>query len=516
MINEDMKKLIIAIVMTMGMALPSQAQSDQDALISAIDTIVRKYSLEHHQVVADIVEEAYERVRKNAETVERIAECYYSRHTKDSAMCFTYINRSLAVDSTYAPTYVLAAKAMKGERYKDQALQWYERGIRNCPEGIQIYEAYANTLAADKDYDGALAILDRLQKNNPAANVNLMRARLYNNQNDESGGDVDSGIAQQMLEAFAGTSIADMEENDAYNYIYTLYKLNRYDECAEKAGEALGKFPKNNSIQKFNFRSIMQLKDFNGAITAFDKWIVIDGAELEVFDYRQYALALYNVKRFEDARAAFEKVITLDDAEQKDKDWADGNIVACYGQMASAFVNNKEYDKAISFFETFMKQRKEAGTMTGLILNTFGNLWLTKGQAVTDENEKESAYLEADKMFKQVVDNFSSEYKNYANALGYMGLLRYIKDPDGQKALGKDVFEKYVEVVNANNLLDETGFKFRMCQAYNYLALVACTHDHKYQIAKDYCYKVLEMEGTGLNRQKAQAQSLLEDVLEKK
>ena len=89
-------------------SLPLSAQSDPEAAMTALDSVVRKYS--HYKNVLDpYVEKIYKKFDNNSEVITGIAKAYYSFSRPEGRMYYTFVTR----DSANAYKYINLAIATK-------------------------------------------------------------------------------------------------------------------------------------------------------------------------------------------------------------------------------------------------------------------------------------------------------------------------------------------------------------------------------------------------------------------
>lgn len=438
-------------------SLPLSAQSDPEAAMAALDSVVRKYS--HYKNVLDpYVEKIYKKFDNNSEVITGIAKAYYSFSrpegqmyytfvTRDSANAYKYINLAIANDRSYVPAYIHGGDIQLTMGNRDAALDWYRRAIaadKFVPDG---YLSYLD-VALDADSSAAVSTMSSIRDCLPAYPVELAVARAYERRSD----------VRRAIGFYDKADRDSMDVDDLVSYAIYHYLLGNFDSSLGVALYGHGRFPGNAALDRLAFWNYTDLKKYDEALEFAGRLFHdADTADIQSKDYLYYGYAYLGKQRYADAVDMFGKVASFDDATEKDKVTAMQKIVKAYRELG-------DYDKAEVACLAYIDKRQKDSLLSAYDLNLLAEIYIEKGDTLSGEGRAE-AWRRADSVLTVMSERFPA---NADYALYRQLTLANGQDPESAKGLGVPYAQRLIAVVEAmpdrTSLADE-----RMKAACHYL-----------------------------------------------
>lgn len=274
-------------------------------------------------------------------------------------------------------------------------------------------------------------------------------------------------------------------------YASALYVAKDYVAALEQANTTLAKNPKNTHMLRLEMFTYYDLKDYAKALTIGEKYFATAKPENIAWqDYRYYGLILKENKLDQQAIENFEKAIAK---EPKQAD--------LYKELATAYENKEDYQKAIPFYEKFVN------TAPSVSLNdylAYGRAYYMLGNNVTDTTNidlKNSYYHKADSVFSYITEKAPQIYQGY----WWRARANAALDPDTKTGLAKPYYEQTLEKIAASES-SPTSVKLEACNYLGYYYYLqydtAVRNKQKADIeparasAIEYWQKVLELDPT--------------------
>lgn len=373
-------------------SMPMQAQNDQDALIAAIDTIVRKYS--HEPVHLDIIEEIIGKGKydKNAKLIARIARCYYQYQwveedgvrrqifgTREPEKAYKFIHRALHLDTTCVDAYLIAADIETNELRREEAGEWFRKGLEQCPNSQDLAIAYSTYKAAD-NLDDAIEELKKKGESDASFNTNLEIARLHIRMNEATG---QPHYLTAAAPYFQKCRLTDLTEDDLKIFLIGLNVAQLWQELKTASEHGVKNYPGVYSITSYYYQSLVNLKEWDEALKAYQMLQTTDKYKVDPRNEAYLGNVYRGLKRYDEAMAQYEKVLNMED--QSGASIANNGIKATMDEQVKAFIKDKRFDEAVALYQKFVERRRAEGKLDGTIYGNYANIYLQ--QSLTVEGE---------------------------------------------------------------------------------------------------------------------------------
>lgn len=451
-------------------------RDDPDAASKAFAALIKKYRGElalqaNGELMDKFIEENCKTYFKTDPSVYKsIAEAFWY-DMADTARAMGYADKSLAINPQYTPAYII-----KGEVYawcKDsvKAQEWYEKAVSANPTDPKGYEAIARLKMFQPDATAAEQAYARAKLAIPTYPANLKIARMYDLRANRI-------INGKLKDAVTGTSTtnaiqyfekAERDSMEEYDYaafagwLYASGKLNKayYAKGLEVAEEGLQRFPEDPQINRMALYCSVMSQQFQNSLSYADKLMNSKDTTINHTDYRYVARAYLGKKNLTKGINAFEELLAREDATDEDRSYA-------IGQIATAYKDLGEYDKADAAYADYIKKRKEANTLTFYDLWTYAQMYMDKAEE-SNGDAVVQAYMKADEIYAEAAKLDLEQ--------AYMALYQQISirtkdiiDPGNKKGLAVEPAKQVVALLSTKGEL--TGnVKAVMIAACNFLGV---------------------------------------------
>ena len=494
-------KYIMCMVLMLTVVMPTKAQNDERALAAAVDTIIRVYT--QTNIVDRIVEDAFEK-RKTAYMATRIAKSYYNYneepdkykdmfhkirqfHRNDTAMAFKYIRRALAIDPKYGEAYVTACDILDYDGQTEEGLKWLLRGEQQNPNDSSLCLANA-TILARTDLNAAVAKLEVFKTVNPAFPVNLYIARIYD-KIDVKGNEYRS----QVAEYYGKIDKSQMTQGDMETYVMSLFYSGQNDECNLQAEEGLKYFPRSLALNRFFFRSLIPLKKYAEAITAFDNLKASENSILEIRDTINYAAALAGMKKYDAAMALYDEILTKPHLSENDRNATNTYINQCMQARVKDYTDMGEYQQAIDFYSEFIAKRRAEGKLDDMMNYTLANIYID-WSAEQNGQEKVATLMKADKILEDAIANVKMKGNAVTFAAVRIFSIYFKIDPTAESGVGIPAINLYERLLMADGETPTGSNASRLVMAYRYMMGYYAYAKADYKTAMVYADKILDID----------------------
>lgn len=451
----------------------AHAQNDERALAAAIDSIVRIYT--EADIVNKFVDEIFEK-HKSAYLATRIAKSYYNYneesdvykdkyhklrhyHKNDTVNAFKYINRAIAVDPKYPRAYIVAADILDYDGQTEEAMKWLERGMVNSPNDSSLYVSQAEILART-DIEAAKAKLEELKKADPSIPVELFIARIYD-KIDIRGNE----YRDQVAEYYGKIDKTKMTQGDLESYVMSLFYSGQGEECNSQAEEGLKRFPHSLALNRFYLRSLIPLKKYSEALTAFENLKKADKVIIEIRDTMAYANALVGLKRYDEAMTIYDGLLKKTDLSDGDRNATNIYVNQCMAARVKDYTSMGEYQKAIDMYEDFMRKREAMKMVTDDMRSNYVNIFFDWAEELNGP-ERVDKLMAADR----ILEDIANVSKDNAALFAYWRLVRVYYQVDGraESGAGLPCVEQLERIIMSNGAdISPTNIN-RLVAAYNY------------------------------------------------
>ena len=494
-------KDIVCWVLFMFVAMPAHAQSDERALAAAVDTIVRVYT--QTNIVDRIVEDAYEK-HKTAYLATRIAKSYYNYneeadkykdqfhkirqfHRNDTAMAFKYINRAIAIDPKYGEAYVTACDILDYADNTEEGMKWLQRGEKLNPNDSSLCLASA-TILARTDLNAAIAKLEEFQKINPSFPVNLYIARIYD-KIDVKG----NAYRAQVAEYYSKIDKSRMTQGDIETYVMSLFYSGQNEECNIQAEDGLKYFPRSLALNRFYFRSLIPLKKYAEAMTAFDNLKASENSILEVRDSINYAAALAGTKKYDAAMKLYDEILAKPHLSDNDRDATNIYVNQCMQSRVKGYTDMGDYQQAVDFYSDFLEKRRAEGKVDDMMNYTLANIYIDWA-AEQNGQEKVATLMKADRILENAIAN--AQRKSNAITFSAVRIFSiYFKiDPSAESGVGVPAINQFEQLLTADGNVPTGSNATRLVTAYRYMMGYYAYAKSDYKTAMVYADKILDLD----------------------
>ena len=488
-------RYILAALTVWATVLPTVAQTDVDATITAVRKVIKN----HERNALPFVEsEILSKYKKNAEVLTAIAGAC---DDFDSTLTFSYIDKVFAVNANYVPAYIVKGKSYRRRGDYDQALLWFDKAIAANPNDSTGYLAYADVLVRQGDLDGAAQKMASQLQYNPTSNIYAEIGVMYT---DYGGMD----YVNEAISSFEKADVSRMTSGQVEKYVRLLHAagssgagVGAYNRADSILDMALLKYPSNANLNRLMLKNSVTVKKYDKALDAADALFnKSDSLTIDLDDFLNYGSAYIGLRRYDDAIAMYHKCIDFEikredyksdvlyDRAKKDefknKGKAMEKIVEAYNAMGYT-------DEAIAEYGKYIEYKKDAGILSSADLNNFA-IQYSKQAEILNGEEKLSAYRKSFEIFGEMARLALTEDGMLDNAvIGYVQrviLAANILDRERKEQLAVPDAEEIVKLCPVDSELNRTQLSC-LKTAVRYLILVY--DDQKQYKRKGIYWKIL-------------------------
>lgn len=469
--------LCLLALMTMC-ALPAKAQrNDPDAAVKALTKVIKKWNISPNNLER-AVEDICSKYKKEPSVYNGAAEAFWWNGA-DSARAIKYANKAIAIDSKYAPAYVLQGNIWA--YYKDtlRAKKWYEKAITANPQSPLGYEANARIMELSGDLDGAVATLEKATTANPQYPFHLKAARIYERHIKEDN-DVGGNMAKAIVH-YEQIEPDSMECDDVVRYANHYRGMHDYNKFFEIVEPYLEKYSSDPDLNRQCLYSNVETKRYQEAEKFANRLIAAPGSVPKSIDYKYFVRTYMGENKYEDAIEISKKWMGLAIAEDSDKQYAIGKIAEAYKELG-------EFEKAEDAYAEYISSREAAGKTTENDINEYAKLYLNKADE-SNGSEKIAAYMKADSIY----DVMANKFIHLADqALNQRFKISFELHPDPTDGYALPVCNRLISTLLAKSSLDDTR-KGWLVKAYEYLGYYNVKNNH-FRKGKEYYQKILAID----------------------
>lgn len=498
--------MALATIPCIGQNYKNRNVTDINAAIKGIEKIIKnekKVQANTKQIEA-VVAEICEKQKKNPDLYWGAANAFWYK-SRDSLNAFRYADKALAIDAKYVPSFMLKGEILTHCGDTVEAENWYRKGIAVNPQDTRCYVRIAN-LKAEKNPEEAIAILTELKKAVPTFPLNREIGRLYERRVNKFGSTEDMNLAVKYYE------IAEQDSMQASDYVNLAGYYNGaanggnkayYNRMLETTEQGLAKFPNDFYLNRVALMAAVGASsittDAEAKRSILDRGLIYGKKVFEIgdtlivpTDYKNYGSALLKRGKTNEAIKLFTTLMNdVPSATDQDRSYA-------IGQIASAYKELGDYDKADQAYTQYISEREKKGTLT------FSDLWsyaeMYRDKAIeSNGQEKIDAYLKADEIYGRIPDKFLTNA-----ALAYYRQIEIRTqeeiDPEYKKGLAEKPSLAIYSLIQAKAELtsQDKAFLERACR---YLGWYYYNNQNNSRKARPYWMKLHELlpEDTSIN-----------------
>lgn len=463
-------------------ALPATAQrKDTDAAVKALTKVIKKWS-NTPKTLDNAVENICSKYKKEPSVYNGAAEAFWWNGA-DSAHAIKYANKAIAIDSKYAPAYVLQGDIWR--HYKDtvMAKKWYEKAITANPQSTVGYEAYAKMIE-ESDPDGAVAMLEKITAAHPEYPFHLKAARIYDRQTENHRGEY---LYTKAISHYEQVEPDSMECGDVISYTRIYWGLKDYNKCLAILEPYMSKYTSDSYFNNLCLQTSVEAGQYSKAEQFANNFLSSAHDSIRKTQYYKYCIRTYmGLKKYEEAIEVSKTLMGLDIATDEDKQYAIGKIADAYSELG-------EFDNAVDAYTEYIGSREKTNKLTAWDLNAFAELYKNKAK-ISNGNEKTVALMKADSIYNTMANKFlqNSDYALYQR----YDITTQIHGYKDGAAL--DICNKLVSTLLAKGELNNTN-KARLVAAYQYIAADYVYRLSNFKKAKEYYQKIVAINPNDKN-----------------
>lgn len=453
------------------------AAADAESLLGQIG--VAKSELKVNEKEAKkTLENIYKKNKKNIVVVLEVAKAFYDNDMVaegDKA-----VEEAKKSDKSNPLIYILegdrqlkAGKTGDAAMQYDQAIHFDGNNVLALIKGGKVYETINPSIAIEQ-FKKAMEI-------DPSNTlVNRYLAKVYSS----------SGRHPQAIAIYREYFMNDNYNLEDIRYFATsLYFNKNYADAKEILEQGLKRDDKNFVFNRLMMYSQKELKDYeDGLATAskfFDLRAATDSGYIDL-DYINYGELLSKNGKIDEALVAYKKAIELNP-----------DNVNLFKDLAASMASNKLNAEAAEYMNHYLEAMGEESEASDYY--TLGRYYQSAGQALQQDTLPEAQaksvemYKKADAAFEVVTERLPENYLGYFMRGGANALL----DPDMKQGLAKPFYEKTIEIIKANDEVEQR--KNIILTSYQYLAIlnyynfVDSKSSEAKALAKEYCEKYCEL-----------------------
>ncbi|WP_162053618.1 tetratricopeptide repeat protein [Pontibacter pamirensis] len=354
----------------------------------------------------DYLKQALERDRDNALANVILGDAYLQLKKGGEAM--SSYDRAIQLDENYATAYLRRGQLYTSSRNYNEAEEAFKKAIAIDPNFAPAYSDLGELYYFAGQYDQALSTFQKY---------------------------VD--MAEDTPETRA-------------KYASFLFLTKNYDKALQEAEQVLQTQPDNTVMNRLRAYSYMELGQPEKALQAIEEYMQkVDQSKLIAEDYEYYGRILNKNKQSEKAIVNLEKALQMNNAN-----------VELYAELANAYANNNQYDKAIEVYE----RKRTNVEPSNADYYYMGNIYMMAGEEKAAANDRTAAnqfFQQADSTYGKVTET------NPTYAYGHLWRARAqaSQDPETEEGLARPHYEEFIKIAGE----DKDKYKRDLIEANSYL-----------------------------------------------
>jgi tetratricopeptide (TPR) repeat protein len=392
-----------------------------------------------------------------------IGDAYLFSKKPNGAKAVDYLSRSRDIDPKSASTYAHMGDAYQLVGDMGRAMSSYESAVEKDKTNLEAYMSMARIWKTSRQTDLAIEKVEsaiKLNDNYAPAYKELVQLYIDKKQYDK---------VVAPLEKY--TSLAGSDVKAKVRLVkFLCYQAKDYERAISEGEKLVISNPEEYTLHRWLAWSYGEIEKWQESYDHSAKLLAAldQDKSRQSFptDIEYYAKAALKIKKFEEAAMLYEKLMVVDTSRSKNTDF--------YGVIAKAYLDNKEFGKAVEYF----KKRETYSPLNG-----------TEQANLATAYYRLKQYSEAETSFKKVVEaspTYTYGYYMIAKCKDNMEL-----DPANKTGLAKEAFIKFVEVAST----DKEKNKKNLIEAYDYLGRLAINTEPIDKVnATSYYEMILELD----------------------
>lgn len=405
---------------------------------------------------------------KNVEVLNAVAEAYLTASTKDIVRALAILEKSKTIDKGNPQTYLLFGDAYILQNNGGLSVSNYEKaaelnkGLARAPMSIgKVYTRARNYTEAIKAFQNAVAIDPNY------APVYKEMGELYyqTNQIDKA-----KDAYKKYIELSA------LRESSRDRYAAFLFLAKEYEQAIVEINEVLKKEPNHMIMNRLLAYSSYELNDYNTGVQAIQKFFQVAKPEKIIasdYEYRGKLFLKANTDSLGIQNGDSLAILDINKSIDMDSTKIDNR-----GIIADAYKKDKRYGDAAKVYEQIITEKNATSTN-----KANANDFFALGVAYYFDKQ----FVKADTAFTHVTQLASTSHQGYL----WQARARVGQDPDSEKGLAKQSFDKVIELIEANPEKDK--YKKDLIDGYSYLGYHYVIKNNATQ-ALDAWQKVLALD----------------------
>ena len=481
------RKLIFFLAVSLLTASQATAQTDPDATVKAFKAALLDF-VNNKQGRVDQTEhlsdDLYQKFKKDPKVLVGIAEAYST--IKDTTYSYKFYNYAIALDPANMEPYVEAGKWEEADSTKqsyERALAWYNRAIKANPKDSTGYVRAARLLAKRMGrMDDAIKKIQEISAFNPDYTVNLFVAKMYS----------DIGMTDKAVEYYAKEKIEKLDPSELTDYANNCYFAGKDENGINVVDFGLQKYPRYPQLNRTGMLLTIRKKD-NKATAEFGERLLYQTDNLKVIwqDYYNLAQAYSSLHKSAKAIEMYNSVIDFpeDSLSASEKSKLKDAVDMCYQHIGKLYVDDGEYDKAVSTYERYCEMRKSQGRLSAYELDLVAKVYMFQSEEMNGE-DKLDCYRKANEVYERIEQEFP---QNAGYALDNILDNCYRLDPEHHTVIAKPYAERLYAMEMGKGTEMSSLDKERLSKAARRLAYYYFVEANDKKTSLPYWRKVYEI-----------------------
>lgn len=473
--------------------------TDVNAAVKAFERIIPRYAPAD---IAPLADALCAKFGKSPAIYVGLANAFaYKSGVGDTARAYSYLKRAVAVDPRYAPAYVMYGDLAWSYDDTLRSANWYRRAIEANPHELTGYRQLAMIYRKQEKMDSVEAVYRQCKEANPTFPSNLRLATMYQRSTKLS----ELNKAMQYYAVSERDSMAPADYT-SYARLYNMLaetqgsateKYVSYKKMFDICKEGLDAHPDEYYLLSIGLQAALKaygqvrtnaelrMPMVNSAVDYGERLVKKYEGDtlLNSSDINNYALALKYKNRYDDAINVFQKVIDFSKSTDEQRSKAMGNIAEAYGELG-------EYDKADAVFAKAIKQKKADGTLTYFDMQQYAQMYINKANEMNGQ-DKIDAYMKADAIYGQAAELFV-DYAEYAYSQQVGIRAQEAIDPGRKNALFLEPARKLWNLMMAKGTLNDSQ-KALLLNPVLFMGWYYTMEKKKLPVGKQYWLKAYEL-----------------------
>ncbi|MHA6249754.1 tetratricopeptide repeat protein [Pontibacter sp. CAU 1760] len=371
-----------------------------------------------------------------------LAEAYLNQGEQGTAKAIEYTKKAVERDNKNPVTYLVMGDAYLKQKNGGEAMTAYDRAIQLDEQYAKAYLRRGQLFTSSRNYNEAEEAFKKAIEINPNfAPAYRDLGELY----------YFAGQYDRALSTFQ--KYVDMAEDTPETrakYASFLFLTKNYEQSLQETEKVLQTQPDNMTMNRLRAYSHLELGHPDKALQAIETYMQkADTSKLIAEDYEYYGRILNKNKQPAKAIQNMEKSLEMNPEN-----------VELYADLANAYAQNNQYDKAIEVYE----RKRTDVEPSNADYYYMGNIYMMAGEEKAAANDRKAAnefFKKADETYGKV----TASNPEYAYGHLWRARAQASQDPETEQGLAKPYYEEFIKVTGA----DKEKYKRDLIEANSYL-----------------------------------------------